>query len=81
MAVGTHKGFVQVWDAEASKKVAQLPGHTARVGALAWNGDQLSSGSRDRNILQRDIRSCSSGSSSIAIADRKLNGHRQEVNI
>ena len=23
-----------------------------RVGALAWNGDQLSSGSRDRVILQ-----------------------------
>lgn len=31
-------------------------GHTARVGALAWNGDVLSSGSRDRMILQRDTR-------------------------
>ena len=27
-----------------------------RVGALAWNGDMLSSGSRDRFILQRDVR-------------------------
>ena len=28
----------------------------SRVGALAWNGDMLSSGSRDRFILQRDVR-------------------------
>ena len=41
-----------------------------RVGALAWNGDQLSSGSRDRVILQRDIR---------GQGERKLMGHRQEI--
>lgn len=56
MSVGTHKGYVQVWDVAASKKINTLEGHTARVGALAWNGDMLSSGSRDRLILQRDIR-------------------------
>lgn len=56
VAVGTHKGFVQIWDAAAGKKLSMLEGHTARVGALAWNADQLSSGSRDRMILQRDIR-------------------------
>uniref|UniRef100_A0A673UFJ5 Fizzy and cell division cycle 20 related 1 n=1 Tax=Suricata suricatta TaxID=37032 RepID=A0A673UFJ5_SURSU len=59
VAVGTHKGFVQIWDAAAGKKLSTLEGHTARVGALAWNADQLSSGSRDRMILQRDIRSLS----------------------
>ena len=66
-----------MWDATANKRITQLEGHTARVGALAWNGEQLSSGSRDRMILQRDIRSQSavlSGNS-----DRKLAGHRQEV--
>ena len=36
----------------ANKKVNTLEGHSARVGALAWNGDLLSSGSRDRLILQ-----------------------------
>ncbi len=56
VAVGTHRGFVQVWDAAASKRVNVLEGHSARVGALAWNGDMLSSGSRDRLILQRDVR-------------------------
>lgn len=113
MAVGTHKGFVQIWDAAAGKKLFALEGHTARVGkifeahfpvifffpeyhifkfmysslfslanslsppppqgALAWNADQLSSGSRDRMILQRDIRTPPLQS------ERRLQGHRQEV--
>lgn len=41
-------------------------------GALAWNGEQLSSGSRDRVILQRDVRAPPA-------AERRLQGHRQEV--
>nr|XP_026691443.1 fizzy-related protein homolog isoform X2 [Ciona intestinalis] len=77
VAVGTHKGYVQVWDALANKKIKQLEGHTARVGALAWNGEQLSSGSRDRIILQRDIRSASAVTP--GNSDKKLAGHRQEV--
>lgn len=44
LAVGTHKGYVTVWDVSASKQVNKLTGHSARVGALAWNGDVLSSG-------------------------------------
>nr|XP_061795189.1 fizzy-related protein homolog isoform X2 [Nerophis lumbriciformis] len=73
VAVGTHKGYVQIWDAAAAKKLSALEGHTARVGALAWNADQLSSGSRDRVILQRDIRAPPLQS------ERRLQGHRQEV--
>ncbi len=30
--MGTHKGFVQIWDATAGKKLFALEGHTARVG-------------------------------------------------
>lgn len=73
VAVGTHKGFVQIWDVTANKKVNSLDGHSARVGALAWNADMLSSGSRDRFILQRDIRTPS------VFPERRLSGHRQEV--
>ncbi|XP_066548446.1 fizzy-related protein homolog [Amia ocellicauda] len=72
VAVGTHKGYVQIWDAAAGKKVTCLDGHSARVGALAWNAEQLSSGSRDRLILQRELR-CPPQ------AERRLQGHRQEV--
>ena len=73
VAVGTHRGYVQIWDVTANKKLNVLEGHTARVGALAWNGDSLSSGSRDRLILQRDIRTPP------LIPARRLEGHRQEV--
>jgi cell division cycle 20-like protein 1 (cofactor of APC complex) len=73
VAVGTHRGYVQVWDVAASKKLNVLEGHSARVGALAWNGDSLSSGSRDRLILQRDIRMPP------LTPVRRLEGHRQEV--
>lgn len=34
VAVGTHKGFVQIWDAAAGKKLYTLEGHTARVGKM-----------------------------------------------
>ncbi|NXB25863.1 FZR1 protein, partial [Rhagologus leucostigma] len=37
VAVGTHKGFVQIWDAAAGKKLSMLEGHTARVGK-EWEG-------------------------------------------
>lgn len=47
--------------------------YTLSTGALAWNADQLSSGSRDRMILQRDVRTPSLQS------ERRLQGHRQEV--
>lgn len=56
VAVGTHHGYVTIWDVSVNKQINKLVGHSARVGALAWNGDVLSSGSRDRLILQRDTR-------------------------
>lgn len=45
MAVGTHKGLVQIWDAAAGKKLSMLEGHTARVGeeplgARGWVGPE-----------------------------------------
>jgi len=49
-----------------------MGGHTARVGTLAWNSSVLTSGSRDKNILYRDIRLVSNYVS-------KLTGHKQEV--
>ncbi|NWV13518.1 FZR1 protein, partial [Ptilonorhynchus violaceus] len=38
VAVGTHKGFVQIWDAAAGKKLSMLEGHTARVGKEQGGG-------------------------------------------
>ena len=84
LAVGTNKGLVRIWDTESSKPVRTMTGHTQRVGthhflfhtncvgSLAWNEHILTSGSRDRTILHRDVR----------VSDqyfRKLTSHKQEV--
>ncbi|XP_076930248.1 B-type cell cycle switch protein ccs52A-like [Bidens hawaiensis] len=72
LAVGTSNGKVQIWDASRCKRVRTMEGHRLRVGALAWNSSMLSSGSRDKSILQRDPR---------AQEDfvNKLSGHKSEV--
>ena len=53
-------------------RVRAMPGHRGRVGTMAWSSHLLSSGSRDRNILQRDIRAPED-------FQHKLLGHRSEV--
>jgi len=72
IAVGTNNSPVQLWDAEALKKVRTLSGHSARVGALSWNNQWLSSGGRDSVIIQHDVRS----SNNVAAT---YTGHTQEV--
>lgn len=72
LAVGTNLGEVQLWDATKCRKVRTMGGHRTRVGTLAWSSHILSSGSRDRNILQRDVRVPEEFVS-------KLVGHKSEV--
>lgn len=72
IAIGTGKGLVQIWDAEKTRRLRTMTGHTARVGSLAWNTHILTSGSRDRLIYHRDVRAPDQWL-------RKLVGHKQEV--
>ncbi|ODV90151.1 hypothetical protein CANCADRAFT_31198 [Tortispora caseinolytica NRRL Y-17796] len=72
IAVGTFKGTVQIWDAEKAKRIRVMSGHTARACSLAWNRHILSSGSRDRSVLHRDVRAPEH-------FIRRLSGHKQEV--
>lgn len=72
VAIGTYKGVVQIWDAEKQRRLRTMTGHAGRVGALAWNEHILTSGSRDRSILHRDVRSPDQWL-------RKLTGHKQEI--
>lgn len=55
LAIGTNKGTVQIWDSSEAKLIRTMKGHKGRVGSLSW-GKVLASGSRDRNILFRDVR-------------------------
>lgn len=72
LAVGTHSGEVQLWDVTKNTLTRRMAGHSGRVGALAWSGCCLSSGSRDRAVLQRDVRSPKD-------FELKHHAHRQEV--
>lgn len=56
IAIGTNTNEVQIWDPVKMVCVRRMRSHTARVGALAWNGPMLSSGSRDTNIHHHDTR-------------------------
>ncbi|KAK7305740.1 hypothetical protein VNO77_43650 [Canavalia gladiata] len=72
ISVGTNLGQVQIWDGARCKKVRTMGGHQTRTGVLAWNSRILASGSRDRNILQHDMRVSGDFVS-------KLVGHKSEV--
>jgi cell division cycle 20-like protein 1 (cofactor of APC complex) len=71
VAVGSNDGVVQLWDVTRAKCLREFTGHTSRVGCLSWNGNCLSSGSRDRTILHRDTR--------MNQILTRLMGHKQEV--
>ncbi|XP_017070444.1 fizzy-related protein homolog [Drosophila eugracilis] len=73
VAIGTQSGYVTIWDAERQKQINRLEGHSGRVTALAWRGNNLASGSRDRSILQRDVRTPPRH------ITRCLRGHKLEV--
>lgn len=72
LAIGTMPGKVQIWDTATGKLIRVMSGHTARAGCLAWNANMLSSGGRDKEIFNRDIRS---DEQYVA----QLSGHKQEV--
>ncbi|KAH7334839.1 WD40-repeat-containing domain protein [Rhizoctonia solani] len=74
VAIGTQNGEILIYDATTLQKQRTLTGHASRVGALAWSNYTLSSGSRDRTILNFDVR-LPPASATVS----KLHGHRQEI--
>nr|CAB3479571.1 unnamed protein product [Digitaria exilis] len=72
LAIGTGLGDVQIWDSSRCKRIRNMGGHQTRTGVLAWSSCILSSGSRDKDILQHDIRVPGDYIS-------KFSGHRSEV--
>jgi len=72
LAIGTSDGNTRLWDTAASKQLRCMDGHSDRVSSLSWNKHMLSSGGRDSNIVNHDVR----------VANHKvatLSGHSQEV--
>jgi cell division cycle protein 20 (cofactor of APC complex) len=56
IAVGTNSAQVKLFDVEKMKQIRSMKGHLQRVSSLAWNGNLLSSGSRDALIFNHDVR-------------------------
>ncbi|EGR30097.1 hypothetical protein IMG5_142600 [Ichthyophthirius multifiliis] len=72
ISIGTSKGIIEIRDAEKNTQIRALQGHSARIGSLAWSQNILASGSRDKNIILRDIRQKRD-------EIRKLISHQQEI--
>lgn len=72
IAIGTNSNTIQLWDAQAMKRLRTLYGHSGRVASLAWNQHWLSSGGRDSLIIQHDVRTA-------AHQVAKYRAHEQEV--
>lgn len=72
LAVGLNSGKVEIWDTERGEAVRTIHGHAHRVGAMAWNDHVLTTGSRDRTIVHRDVRAPAPGF-------RTLTAHKQEI--
>lgn len=72
LAIGGNNGEVHLWDTVKGEKVRSMGGHSARVGSLAWSGSTLASGSRDRLIYLRDVRTAQPYTSRLA-------AHKQEI--
>ena len=75
LAVGHSLGCVEIYDVNKKKMISNYGGHTGRVGVVSWNGNIISSGSKDCNIITRDIR-CKNNNENIII---RYLGHSQEV--
>lgn len=72
LATGFIDSNIELWDLEKGRLLRTLSGHGGRVSSLSWNSYILSSGSKDTEIINHDVRS------SNHIISR-LKGHSQEV--
>ncbi|KAI9628936.1 hypothetical protein KEM48_011331 [Puccinia striiformis f. sp. tritici PST-130] len=72
LAIGTDSGKVHIWDTQVGKRVRTMEGHESRIGCMDWNDYILTSGSRDRSIVHRDVRAADHWLS-------RVNVHKQEV--
>lgn len=56
VAVGTHKGYVQIWDAAGGRKLTSLEGHSARVGQSHPVANSLSLSESIKHVVVTHLR-------------------------
>ena len=72
LSIGCNKGDVLIWDVIKAKQLRKMGGHESRVGSMSWNSKVLATGSRDKMIFQRDVRSPED-------SFMKMTEHNQEI--
>ncbi|BBG98174.1 Transducin family protein / WD-40 repeat family protein [Prunus dulcis] len=77
VAVGFRRSKLQLWDAETSKLVRSLENHKDRIASITWNGHTLTSGSRDKSIINHDEASLTVRAGSNVTC--RLRTHTEEV--
>lgn len=72
IAVGTSDAKTQLYDATTLRKLRSMDGHSGRISSLTWNQHLITSGSKDSNIVNHDVRIQAHNVSTFS-------GHSQEV--
>ncbi|ONK55675.1 uncharacterized protein A4U43_UnF280 [Asparagus officinalis] len=72
IAIGLDNGRIQLWDAEGKRKLRTLMSRSSRIGALAWQGNILTSGGSDGLVIDSDPRLPSS-----SVVVHTYRGHRR----
>jgi len=75
LAVGNSYGQLELYDINTKQKIISFKGHSDRIGAISWNGNIISTGSKDCFIITRDIR-CKNNDENII---NKFIGHNREI--
>ena len=76
LALGNNLGEIKLYDTAKSKLIKTIPAHSFRIGSLAWNGNLLASGSRDKKVMVRDIRITPNRNGDMV---KVMSSHKQEI--
>ena len=72
LSLGNNLGQIKLYDMVKQQAICSIQAHSLRIGSLAWNGNLLASGSRDKKVKIIDIRN---RTENVAV----INSHKQEI--
>jgi len=74
LAIGLRSGNVELWDVRVCRIKTKFKNHTQRVSVMDWNDSLLTTGSRDRVIINRDVRETNNFPSALEYQKKEVCG-------